>query len=157
MGTWFERGELFISWWLIYKIKENNCYLQLFTKLIQIQMRYLTFLGKSSILTWRLFAILSQNFSYKLNSFENLLLARYLISVAASLNNNQKCEGWLPNSFKHCFRVVWYVIQRQGTYNGTLFGTLLLSFHLWEFGTKFNTLFLFIRLSFPKVILSLYF
>ena len=54
--------------WLIYKLTENYCHSQLFSKFIQTQKRYPTFLDKISILTWKLFVMSSQSLPCKLNS-----------------------------------------------------------------------------------------
>ena len=70
--------------WLAYKFTENYCRVQLFSKFIQTQKRYPTSLDKIHILTWRLLVISSQNFLWT-KLLENLLLAKYLISVAATL------------------------------------------------------------------------
>ena len=54
--------------WLVYKFIETNCHLRLFSEFIQTQKRYPTSLDKISVLTQKLLAILSQNFSYEINS-----------------------------------------------------------------------------------------
>ena len=53
---------------LVYKFAENNCRLQLFSKFIQTQKRYPTFLDKIRILTWKLLVISGQNCLCELNS-----------------------------------------------------------------------------------------
>ena len=84
--------------WLVYKFTENYCRLRLFSEFIQTQKRYPTSLGKICILTWKLLVISSNIFLWT-KLLENLVLAKYLISVAAPL----KCiYCWL---FKHLFKV----------------------------------------------------
>ena len=53
-----------VSLWLFCRVTENNCCSQLFVKFIQTQKRYPTSHDKVSILTWRLFAILSKTFFF---------------------------------------------------------------------------------------------
>ena len=70
--------------WLLYKFTENYCRLQLFSQFIQTQKRYPTSLDKMPM-------YLENYLSYKAKIFlgtkllENLLLAKYLISVTVTL------------------------------------------------------------------------
>ena len=74
--------------WLVYKFTENYCQLRLFSEFVQTQKRYPASLEKTRILTWKL------TFCIKLKLFlwtklqKNLLLAKYLTSVAAPLTAN---------------------------------------------------------------------
>ena len=54
--------------WLFYKFTKNYCCLQLFSNFIQTQKRYPASLDKICILTQKLLAISSQNFSCELHS-----------------------------------------------------------------------------------------
>ena len=72
---------------LVYKFAENNCRLQLCSEFIQTQKRYPTSLDKIRILTWKLLVISGQN-SLWTELPTNLLLAKYLISVAATLSKD---------------------------------------------------------------------
>ena len=95
----YERGLNFDQWktfsenyqpmrvlsWLVYKFTENYCHLRLFSEFIQTQKRV-------SYLSWKnTYPNLKTTCHIKLKFFlwtkllENLLLAKYLISVAASL------------------------------------------------------------------------
>ena len=53
---------------LAYKINENDCSLRFFVEFIKTQKRYPTSFDKISIISWKLLAISSQNFSCKLKS-----------------------------------------------------------------------------------------
>ena len=79
MRVWF---------WLVYKFAENYSRSWFFSEFIQTQMRYSTSLDKRPILTWRLLDILIKlKFFLWTKLQENLLLAKYLISVSAPLSN----------------------------------------------------------------------
>ena len=76
-----------IVWiWIAYKVTENNCCSQLF---IQTQNWYPSSFDKRSILTWRLFVLLSYNFSCELNSFRTYSLQNIsYLSLQLSQNKN---------------------------------------------------------------------
>ena len=79
MRVWF---------WLVYKFAENYSRSWFFSEFIQTQMRYSTSLDKRPILIWRLLDILIKlKFFLWTKLQENLLLAKYLISVSAPLSN----------------------------------------------------------------------
>ena len=67
------------------KLTENSYRLRYFVAFIQNIESYPTSLGTVSILTWILLVISSQWFSCKTKLFGNLLLRKYLISVAVAL------------------------------------------------------------------------
>ena len=58
----------------VYQIIKNNCCSRLFTKFVQTQKKYPTFLDKLSILTRRIFVISSQNVCCERNSSRTNLL-----------------------------------------------------------------------------------
>ena len=101
-------------WLWFYKSTENNCHLQLLTEFIQAKKRYPTSLDKISILTWRLLVISSQKFFLWTKLFENLLLAKYLISAAAALTSVmlvRQCIA-IMTEIRFCKKVkkTWYFL-----------------------------------------------
>ena len=71
--------------WIVYKITESNCGSQLFKVFIQTQTRYPKSFDKRSILIWKLSVILCQKNLLSTKLFDNVLLAKYLIYVTATL------------------------------------------------------------------------
>ena len=72
MRVWF---------WLVYKFTKNYCHLQLFSEFIQTQKSYPTSLDNHSLKTT---CHIKLNFFFWTKLLENLLFAKYLISVAAT-------------------------------------------------------------------------
>ena len=73
--------------WLVYKFTENCQIYRLFSEFIQTQKRYPTSLDKIHILTWKLLVIIKLKFFLWTKLLKSLLLAKYLISVAAPLSH----------------------------------------------------------------------
>ena len=74
------------------QITENNCRKRLFTKFIQTQKKYPAPMDKISILTWRLFVILSQNFSCERNSSRTYSLQNISYLSHMAMEGQLKCE-----------------------------------------------------------------
>ena len=73
MWTWFKFWPMRVWLWLVHKVTENYCRLRLFSEFIQTQKRYPSHIKLKFFLWTKL--------------IENLLLAKYLISVAAPLRH----------------------------------------------------------------------
>ena len=78
--------------WLVYKFTENYCCLRLFSNFIQTQRMYPTSLDKIRILTWKLLALSSWNLFLWTKILKNLLLEKYLFSVAATLKSSKQLK-----------------------------------------------------------------
>ena len=72
---------------LVYKFTENNCDLRISAGFIQTRKRYPASFDKMSILAWKLYLI-KPKFSLWTKLQRNLLYAKYLISVAATLRSS---------------------------------------------------------------------
>ena len=67
--------------WLVYKITENYCRSWIFSEFIQIQKSHPTSIDEVHMLTFHI----KLKFFLWTKILENLLLAKYLISITASL------------------------------------------------------------------------
>ena len=71
--------------WLVYKFTESYCCLWLFSEFVQTQNRYPTSLDKIGIVTSKNNCHINLRFFLWTKLLESLLLAKYLISVTATL------------------------------------------------------------------------
>ena len=85
--TFTENYEPVRAWlWLVYKIAENKCSWRLFARFIQSYKRYHTSLDKISRRLKFNTCHTKLKFFLSTKLFEKLLLAKYLVSVVATLN-----------------------------------------------------------------------
>ena len=88
--------------WFIYKFTENYCCFWLFFAFIQTQKRYPTFLDKIKYLNLKTTSHIKLKFFWWTNLLESLVLAKYLISVAATLKGISKYLLFLLKLYLIC-------------------------------------------------------
>ena len=105
-----------VSFWFVYKFTKNYCFLWLFLEFIQTKKRYPTFLDKIRIQTWKITFHIKLKFPLWTKLLGNLLLAKYLISVTATVSDVTKFPKWKTfagfavnaHLLSSCLKLVWH-------------------------------------------------